>query len=125
MVHHLVPNFVREFSGQFKDNVSQCKIAKNFCFSPSAIHNIVKRFSESGEISVCKRQGRKPRLNARDHQALRWYCLRNLCYHDGHSHMGSGLLWKITQQSLPLHQNLAWNGFMRRKAFINFVQKRR
>ena len=41
----------------------------------STIHTIVKRFRESGEISVRKGQGRKPLLNA--HQVLRRYCLRN------------------------------------------------
>ena len=62
---------------QFKDNVSQRKIANNLGLSPSTVHNIVKRFRESGEISVRKGQGRKPLLNARDHRALRRYCLRN------------------------------------------------
>ena len=30
------------------------------------------------------------------------------CYHDGHSHMGSGVLWKITitLHSPPLHQEM-------------------
>ena len=62
---------------QFKDNVSQCKIAKNLGLSPFTVHNIVKRFRESGEILVRKGQGRKPLLNARDHRALRRYRLRN------------------------------------------------
>ena len=39
---------------QFKDNVSQRKIAKNLGISASTVHNIVKSFRESGEISVCK-----------------------------------------------------------------------
>ena len=43
---------------QFKDNVSQCKIAKNLGLSPSTVHNIVERFRESGEILVRKSQGR-------------------------------------------------------------------
>ena len=54
---------------QFKDNVSQRKIPKNFGLLPSTVHNIVKRFRESGEISVRKGQGWKPLLNARDHRA--------------------------------------------------------
>ena len=44
--------------------------------SPSTVHNIVKRFKESGEILVRKGQGWKP-LSASDHRALRRYCLRN------------------------------------------------
>ena len=71
---------------QFKDNVSQCKLARNLGLSPSTVHNFVKRFRESGVISVRKGQGRKLLLNAHDHRALRWYCL---------SHMGLGVLWKI------------------------------
>ncbi len=38
----------------FKNKISQCKIAKNLGLSPSTIHNIVKQFRESGEISVKK-----------------------------------------------------------------------
>ena len=55
---------------QFKDNASQRKIARNLGLSPSTVHNIVKRFRESGEISVRKGQGRTPLLNALDHRAL-------------------------------------------------------
>ena len=62
---------------QFKDNVSQCNIENNLGLSPSTVYNIVKRFRESGEISVHKGHGKKPLLNACDHQALRRYCLRN------------------------------------------------
>ena len=62
---------------QFKDNVSRRKIARNLGLSPSTVHNLVKRFRESGEFSVHKGQGRKPLLNAWDHRALRRYCLRN------------------------------------------------
>ena len=34
--------------------------------------------------------------------------LKPSCYHDGHSHMGSGVLWKIIviQHSMPLHQEM-------------------
>ena len=73
VVHHFVPNFV----SQFNYNVSQHKIVKNLGISPSTVHIIVKRFRESGEISVRKVQGWKPLLNACDHRALRRYCLRN------------------------------------------------
>ena len=62
---------------QFKDNVSQHKIANNLGLSPSTVHNFVKGFGESKEISVRKGQVQKPLLNARVHRALRRYCLRN------------------------------------------------
>ena len=51
---------------QFKNNVPQRTIARNLGISSSTVHNIIKRFRESGEITACKRQGRKPTLNARD-----------------------------------------------------------
>ncbi|XP_061529576.1 cytochrome b5 reductase 4 isoform X2 [Phycodurus eques] len=35
------------------------------------------RFRESGEITACKRQGRKPTLNARDLRSLRRHCIKN------------------------------------------------
>ena len=48
-------------------------------------------------------------------------------YHGGHSHIGSGVLWKIivTQHSPPLHQEMQLELYhAKRKAFIHFVQKR-
>ena len=95
--------------GELSDNVSQRSIAKNLGLSPSTVHNIVKRFRESGESSVHKGQGWKPLLNVRDHlnpQPVRFE--KPSCYHDGHSHMGSGVLWKIivTQHSPLLHQEM-------------------
>ncbi len=49
----------------FKNNVPQSQIAKAFQISSSTVHNIIKRFRETGEISVCKGQGRRPLLDAR------------------------------------------------------------
>ncbi len=53
----------------FKNNVPQCQIAKALQISSSTVHDIIKRFRESGEISVCKRQGRRPLLDARGLQS--------------------------------------------------------
>ncbi len=41
----------------FKNNVPQCQIAKALQISSSTVHNIIKRFRETGEISVRKGQG--------------------------------------------------------------------
>ena len=41
---------------QFKKNVPQRTIARNLGISSSTVHNIIKRFRESGEITACKRQ---------------------------------------------------------------------
>ncbi len=46
----------------FKNNVPQRKIGRDLDISPSTVHNIIKRFKESGGISVRKGQGRKPKL---------------------------------------------------------------
>lgn len=62
---------------QLKNNVSQRRIAKNLGLSPSTVNKIVKRFKETGEISVRKGQGRKPLLNVRELRALWRYCIRN------------------------------------------------
>src|SRR4029434_234572 len=61
----------------FKNNVSQRKIGRNLDILPSTVHNIIKRFKESGGISVCKGQGRKPKLNNRDLRSLRRHCIKN------------------------------------------------
>ena len=80
---------------KFQNNIPQCKIAKTLKISSSTVHNIIKRFRESGEIFVRKGQGRKPILDARDLQALRRHCIKNRFCNRNHC-MGSGsrrLLW--------------------------------
>ncbi len=49
----------------FKNNVPQCQIAKALQISSSTVHNIIKIFRETGEISVRKGKGRRPLLDAR------------------------------------------------------------
>ena len=46
----------------FKNNVSQRKIGRDLDILPSTVHNIIKRFKESGGISELKGR-RKPKLN--------------------------------------------------------------
>ncbi len=60
---------------EIKKHIFQCKIAlkRNLGLSPTTIHNIVKRFRGSSEISVCVGQGRKPQVNVHD----LWHCIRN------------------------------------------------
>ncbi len=59
----------------FKNNVPQCQIAKALQISPSTVHNIIKRFRETVEISVRKGQGRRPLLDTRGLRALRRHCI--------------------------------------------------
>ncbi len=59
----------------FKTIVPQRQIAKALQISSSTVHNIIKRFRETGEISVRKGQGRRPLLDARGLRALRRHCI--------------------------------------------------
>ncbi len=58
-----------------KNNVPRHQIAKALPISSSTVHNIIKRFRETGEISVCKEQGQRLLLDA-----LRWHCITH--WHD-------------------------------------------
>ncbi len=59
----------------FKNNVPQRQIAKALLISSSTVHNIIKRFRETGEISVRKGQDLRHLLDARGLQALRRHCI--------------------------------------------------
>ncbi len=59
----------------FKNNVPQCQIAKALQISSSTVHDIVKRFRETGEISKRKGPGRRPLLDARGVRAIRRHCI--------------------------------------------------
>ncbi len=48
----------------FKNNDPKHQIAKALQISSSTVHYIIKRFRETGEISVCKGQGQRPLLDA-------------------------------------------------------------
>ncbi len=67
---------MREVSNKSKSHFSM-QITKNLGLSPTTIHNIVKRFRESREITVHVGQGRKPQVNVHHLWALRWHCKRN------------------------------------------------
>ncbi len=47
-----------------QNNVPQRQIAKALQISSSTVPNIIKRFRETGEISVRKGQGRRPLMDA-------------------------------------------------------------
>ncbi len=59
----------------FKNNVPQHQIAKTLQILSSTVHNIIKWFKETGEISVRKGEGRRPLLDARGLRALKRYCI--------------------------------------------------
>ncbi|KAI4898619.1 hypothetical protein NFI96_006397 [Prochilodus magdalenae] len=71
------PLLRRKIVQQYHNGVTQRKIAKTFKLSSSTVHNIIKRFRESGTIAVRKGQGRKTLLDACDLQALKRHCTSN------------------------------------------------
>ncbi|KAI4871603.1 hypothetical protein NFI96_006466 [Prochilodus magdalenae] len=71
------PLLRRKIVQQYQNGVTQRKIAKTFKLSSSNVHNIIKRFRESGTIAVRKGQGRKTLLDARDLRALKRHCTSN------------------------------------------------
>ncbi len=95
--------------------------------SSSIVHNIIKRFRETGYISVCKGQGRRPLLDARGLRALRRHCIT-------HRHDSVIDITKWAQEYLekPLFVNTIRHAICRyqlklyhakRKPYVNMVQK--
>ncbi len=98
----------------FKNNVPQRQIAKALHISSSTVHNIIKRFRETGDISVCKGQGRIP-------------CHR-------HDSVIDITKWAQEYFQKPLSVNTIRRAICRcqlklyhakRKPYVNMVQKRR
>ncbi len=65
----------KKIVGYLKNNDPQHQIAKALLISSSTVHNIIKRFRDTGEISVRKGQGRRPLLDPCGLQALRRHCI--------------------------------------------------
>ncbi len=113
----------------FKNNVPQRKIGRDLDISPSTVHNIIKRFKESGGISVRKGQGRKPKLNNRDLRSLRRHCIKNR-----HSSISDITTWaqdyfgkslSSTTIRSYIHKCQLKLYCAKRKPYVNSVQKRR
>ncbi len=111
----------------FKNNVPQCQIAKALQISSSTVHNIIKRFRETGEISVHMKQGQRPLLDAHDLWDLRPHCITHL--HD--SVIGISK-WAQEYFQKPLLVNTICRAICRcqlniyhakRKPYVNMVQK--
>ncbi len=108
----------------FKNNIPQRQIAKALPISSSTVHKI-KRFRETGEISVRKGQGRRPLLDARGLQALRRHCIT-------HRHYSVIDITKWAQEYFqkPLSVNTICRCQLKlyhakRKPYVNMVQKHR
>ncbi len=113
----------------FKNNVPQRKIGRDLHISPSTVHNIIKRFKESGGISVRKGPGRKPKLNNRDLRSLRRHCIKN-----PHSSISDITTWAQDYFGKPsssttirsyIHKCQLKLYCAKRKPYVNSVQKHR
>ncbi len=113
----------------FKNNVPQRQIAKALQISSSSEHNIIKRFRETGEISVRKGQGRRPLLDACGLRALRRHWITHR-----HDSVIDITKWAQEYFQKPLSVNTIRRAICRcqlklyhakRKPYVNMVQKRR
>ncbi len=111
-----------------KNNVSHHQIAKALQILSSTVHNIIKRFKETGEISVCKGQGQIPLLDARGLRALRRHCITHR-----HDSVIENTRWAQEYFQKPLSVNTIRHAtckcqlklyHAKRKPYVNMVQKR-
>ncbi len=111
----------------FKNNVPQCTIAKALQISSSTMHDIIKRFRETGAISVHKGQGRRPLLDAHGLRALRRYCFTHR-----HDSVIDITKWAQEYFQKPMSVNTIHHAICRcqlklyhakRKPYVNMVQK--
>ncbi len=95
----------------------------------STVHNIIKRFRETGEISVRKGQGWRPLLDARGLRGLRRHCITHR-----HDSVIDITKWAQEYFQKPLLINTIHRAICRcqlklyhakRKPYVNMVQKRR
>ncbi len=112
----------------FKNNVPQRQIAKALQISSSIVHNIIKSFRETREISVRKGQGRRPLLDAHGLLALRRHCITHR-----HESVIDITKWAQEYFQKPLSVNTIRRAICRcqlklyhakRKPYVNMVQKR-
>ncbi len=111
----------------FKNNVPQRQIAKSLLISSSTEHNIIKRFRETGEISVHKGQGRRPLLDACGLWALRRHRITHR-----HDSVIDITKWAQEYFQKPLSVNTIHRAICRcqlklyhakRKPYVNMIQK--
>ncbi len=110
----------------FKNNVPQRQIEKALHISPSTVHNIIKRFRETGEISVRKGQSRRPLLDACGLWTLRRHCITHR-----HDSVIDITKWAQEYFQKPLSVNTICRAICRcqlklyhakRKPYVNMVQ---
>ncbi len=112
----------------FKNNVPQRQIAKALQISSLTVHNIIKRFRKTGDVSVRKEQGQIPLLDAHVLQALRRHCITHR-----HDFVIDITKWAQEYFQKPLSVSTIRHAICRcqlklyhakRKPHVNMVQKR-
>ncbi len=102
--------------------------AKALQISSSTVHNIMNRFTETGEISVHKEQGWRPLLDARGLRSLRRHCITHR-----HDSVIDITEWAQEYFQKPLSVNTIHRAICRcqlklyhakMKPYVNMVQKR-
>ncbi len=120
---------VKRLWNTLKNNVPQCQIAKALQISSSTVHNIIKRFRETGEISVRKGQGQRSLLDAHGLWALRRHYITHR-----HDSVIDITKWAQEYFQKPLSVNTICCAICRcqlklyyakRKPYVNRVQKHR
>ncbi len=113
----------------FTNNIPQRQIAKALQISSSTVHNIIKRFRETGEVSVRKGQGQRPLLDVCGLRALRRHCITHQ-----HDSVIDITKWAQEYFQKPLSVNTIRRAICRchlklyhaqRKPYVNMVQKSR
>ncbi len=103
-------------------------IKKSKALQISSLHNIIKRFRDTGEISVRKGQGRRPLWDARCLWALRRHCITHR-----HDSVFDITKWAQEYFQKPLSVNTIHRAICRcqlmlyhakGKPYVNMVQKR-
>ncbi len=111
----------------FKNNAPQRQIENSSQISSFTVHNIIKSFRETREISVRKGQGRRPLLDARGLWALRQHCITHQ-----HDSVIDITKWAQEYFQKPLSVNTTRCAICRRqlklyhakrKPYVNMVQK--
>ncbi len=102
-------------------------MAKALQITSSSVHNIIKRFRETEEISVCKGHGRRPLLDARGLRPLRRHCITHR-----HDSVIDIIKWAQEYFQKPLSISTihrpncrCQQSYAKRKPYVNMVQRRR
>ncbi len=105
------------------------KIGRDLDISPSTVHNIIKRFKESGGIQCVKDKGASLSWTNRDLRSLRRHCIKN-----HHSSISDITTWAQDYFGKPLSSTTIRSYIhkcqlklycAKRKPYVNSVQKRR